>query len=380
MGTKTIKQVTLPSASLGNARVLKVIHYGDQTDGSKAYIQAGLHADEAPGFVVMHHLINLFDQADAENKIDGHIMLVPVANPIGVSQWRDEALQGRFDFFNNINFNRQYPDITDQIAERIKDRLGDTPEDNVTQIRKTAGEILDSISPSDEAAALKHQLLLLSVDADIVLDLHCDYQAVMHVYLGTPLWPDAADLSAQLGAEVTLLAEDSGVTPYDEACSRIWWQLAEKFPDHPIPSACLAATVELRGMADVFHGQAQQDAQNIFWFLQRRGFIKGAAPEVPPLRNDATPLRAVEHLKAKVPGVVVFLKAPGDRIDKGEVIAEIVNPLADGSKSRITPVKSAVKGIVFSINSDRYARPGRILAKIAGKEPIKEKGQDLLSP
>lgn len=380
MGTKTIKQVTLPSASLGNARVLKVIHYGDQTDGSKAYIQAGLHADEAPGFVVMHHLINLFDQADAENKIDGHIMLVPVANPIGVSQWRDEALQGRFDFFNNINFNRQYPDITDQIAERIKDRLGDTPEDNVTQIRKTAGEILDSISPSDEAAALKHQLLLLSVDADIVLDLHCDYQAVMHVYLGTPLWPDAADLSAQLGAEVTLLAEDSGVTPYDEACSRIWWQLAEKFPDHPIPSACLAATVELRGMADVFHGQAQQDAQNIFWFLQRRGFIKGAAPEVPPLRNDATPLRAVEHLKAKVPGVVVFLKAPGDRIDKGEVIAEIVNPLADGSKNRITPVKSAVKGIVFSINSDRYARPGRILAKIAGKEPIKEKGQDLLSP
>ena len=380
MGTKTIKQVTLPAASLGNARELKVIHYGDPIAERKAYIQAGLHADEAPGFVVMHHLINLFDQADAENKIDGHIMLVPVANPIGVSQWRDEALQGRFDFFNNINFNRQHPDIADKIAERIKDRLGDTPEDNVALIRKTAGEILDTISPPDEAAALKHQLLLLSFDADIVLDLHCDYQAIMHVYLGTPLWPEARDLSAQLGAEVTLLAEDSGVTPYDEACSRIWWQLAKKFPGHPIPSACLAATVELRGMADVSHAQAQQDAQNIFWFLQKRGFIKGDAPEIPLLRNEATPLRGVEHLKAPAPGVVVFLKAPGDRIDKGEVIAEIVNPLVDGPQNRITPVKSAVSGIVFSINSDRYARPGRILAKIAGKVPIKEKGQMLLSP
>ena len=158
------------------------------------------------------------------------------------------------------------------------------------------------------------------------------------------------------------------------------WQLAEKFPDHPIPSACLAATVELRGMADVSHAQAQQDAQNIFWFLQRRGFIKGTAPAVPPLRNEATPLRGVEHLKAPAPGVVVFLKAPGDRINKGEVIAEIVNPVADGAANRITPVKSAVSGIVFSINTDRYARPGRILAKIAGKVPIKEKGQDLLSP
>jgi predicted deacylase len=156
--------------------------------------------------------------------------------------------------------------------------------------------------------------------------------------------------------------------------------MAKKFPDHPIPSACLAATVELRGMADLSHARAQQDAQNIFWFLQRRGFIKGAAPEVPPLPNDATPLRAVEHLKATAPGVVVFLKAPGDRVDKGEVVAEIVNPLADEPQNRITPVKSAVGGIVFSVNTDRYARPGRILAKIAGKEPIKEKGENLLSP
>ena len=380
MGTKTTKQYTLPAASLGNARTLKAIHYGDQSAGRKAYIQAGLHADEAPSFVVMHHLIDLFDRADTENKIDGHLLLVPVANPIGVSQWRDEALQGRFDFFNNINFNRDYPDFTAQIAEQVKDRLGSSAEDNVALIRKTAAEILGAISPADEAAALKHQLLLLSFDADVVLDLHCDYQALMHVYLGTPLWPEAADLSAQLGAEVTLLAADSGVTPYDEACSRIWWQLAKKFPDHAIPSACLAATIELRGMADVSHAQGQQDAQNIFWFLQRRGFIKGAAPGVPPLRNEATPLRAVEHLKATAPGVVVFLKAPGDRVDQGDVIAEIVNPLADGSEDRITPVKSAVSGIVFSINTDRYARPGRILAKIAGKEPIKEKGDNLLSP
>jgi predicted deacylase len=378
IGTKRISKHILPASSMGNERTLTEIRYGAQNTGKKAYIQAGLHADEAPGFVVVHHLINLLDRADAANNIEGQIILVPVANPIGVSQWRDETLQGRFDFFNSINFNRRHLDVTAQIAERIKDELHDTPEENIALIRKAAGEALSSIESIDEAEYLKHVLLSLSYDADIVLDLHCDDQAVMHVYLGTPLWPDAADLSAQLGADVTLLAEDSGVTPFDEACSRIWWQLAEKFPDHPIPSACLSATIELRGRADVSHEQSAMDAENIFLFLQRREFIKGSAPDVPPLPNEATPLRGVEHIKASVPGVVVFLRKPGDHIESGDVIAEIIHPLEVDLDKRLTPVHSSINGILFSINTDRYARPGRILAKIAGKDPIKEKGEDLL--
>jgi predicted deacylase len=379
MGTKTIKQHVIPASSLANARTLTEIRYGDQKAVNKAYIQAGLHADEAPGFLVMHHLINLLDSADAAGKIDGHILLVPVANPIGISQWRDERLQGRFDFFDSINFNRRHLDITVQIAKRVKNRLQDSPRENVTLIRKTAGKVLGSLAPRDEAAYLKHLLLTLAVDADVVLDLHCDDQALIHVYLGTPLWPEAADLSAQLGAEVTLLAEDSGVTPFDEACSRTWWNLAEKYPDYPIPSACLAATVELRGISDVSHARGAQDAGNIFLFLQRRGFIQGVPPEVPPLRNQATPLRGVEHIKAQAPGVVVFLKKPGDRITKGDVIAEIVNPLEEVAKNRITRVKSSIEGLLFSINTDRYARPDRILAKIAGKVPFKDKGENLLT-
>lgn len=56
-----------------------------------------------------------------------------------------------------------------------------------------------------------------------------------------------------------LHADDSGVTPFDEACSRIWWRLAQRFPEHPIPPACLAATVELRGQTDLTHEMAAED-------------------------------------------------------------------------------------------------------------------------
>lgn len=377
--TKTEKRLTLPVSSMGTERTLKTIGYGSGTGTPRVYVQAGLHADEAPGYLVMHHLIDRLDQADAQGEIRGRILLVPVANPIGVGQWRDEFLQGRFDSFNSINFNRRHLDLTDAVADRIRGRLADTAAANVALIRRAMAEAMAAIRPADEAEALKHLLLSLAYDADIVLDLHCDYEAVMHLYVGTPLWPDAADLAAQMGAEATLLARNSGGHPYDEACSRIWWDLAERFPDAPIPPACLAATVELRGWTDVTHAMGRQDAENIFRFLQRRGVIEGTAPELPALRNPATPLRGVEHVTATAPGVVVFLKRPGARIAAGDVVAEIVDPLKGRGENRATEVRSRTAGILFSINRDRFARPGRILAKIAGETPLEDKGENLLT-
>jgi len=377
--TKTVEKKTLPAVSMGNKRTLTVIRYGKGSVGKKAYVQAGLHADEAPGYLVMHHLINLLDAADAAETIQGEILLTPVANPIGAGQWRDEVLRGRFDYFDNTNFNRKHLDITEKVAENIQNALSDSPDQNKVVIRQAMAEILRGLSPGDEAAQLKHLLLSLSFDADIVLDLHCDYQAVTHVYMGSPLWPEASDLSAQMGAENTLLAKVSGANPYDEACSRIWWELAEKFPAYPIPLACLAATIELRGISDVSHELASRDAENIFLFLQRRGLISGETAELPPLKNEATPLQGVKHVKATTPGVVVYLKKPGDKIKKGDVIAEIVNPLEKDQNSRVTRVKSDIDGILMSINVDRFARPGRLLAKIAGKKPLTDKGEDLLT-
>lgn len=108
MTTRIIEDHALSAASMANNRNLKVIRYGNRTSGRKVYIQAGLHADEAPGFLVMHHLIEWLDTADQNDAITGEIVLVPVANPIGADQWRDEQLQGRFDFFNGVNFKRPH--------------------------------------------------------------------------------------------------------------------------------------------------------------------------------------------------------------------------------------------------------------------------------
>lgn len=376
---KSVEHIRLPSASPGTKRTITILRYGKPGARPKAYLQAGLHADEAPGYIVLHHLTESLDRAADRGEILGEVVVVPAANPVGLAQWRDESLQGRFDFANSINFNRDHNDLVEALAEEIGPLLGQDPEENIGAIRSCTAKLLVDAEPHDEAASLKRLLLSLSHDSDVVLDLHCDLQALVHVYTGKSLWPDATDLSAQIGAETTLLADDSGGTPFDEANSRLWWVLAEKFPDYPIPPACLSATVELRGISDTAPDIARKDAQNLYHFLQRRGYVSGNAPDLPPLINQATPLTGVDYVKAEAPGIVTYLKMPGDFISAGETIAEIINPLPEQDSQRVCPVKSATDGLLFSINVDRFARPGRILAKIAGEKPIREGKGNLLT-
>ncbi len=369
------KTIVLPQASPGMTRSISAFHYGEEGAGQKVYIQAGLHADEAPGMAVAYHLKQLLDKAE----ILGEIILVPAANPIGLAQWRDEQLQGRFDFANSVNFNRKHLDLTEDVYRLVRDKLSGSEKENVRIIRSAMKEVLADVVPADEAEFLKKELLSMACDADIVLDLHCDYDALLHIYMGTPLWETSGDLSAQLGSPVTLLASDSGGDPFDEACSKVWWELAEKLPEKPIPPACLSVTVELRGIADTDKAVAENDAQNIFYFLQRRGVIAGDAPKLPDLLNKATPLTGVDYIKAEVAGIVSYLKRPGTMVKKGDVIAEIINPLPVDGIPAVSQVKTKTDGLLFAINVDKFARPGRILAKVAGNEPLRDDSDDLLT-
>jgi predicted deacylase len=370
----------LPGAGMAGHRTLTVLRYGRPGARPKAYLQAALHADEAPGYLVMHHLAARLERVREAGGVAGEIVLVPAANPIGADQWRSDVLMGRFDDADGVNFNRSFPDLADAVARRVEGELTEHGDTNVARIRQAAGRVLEEIVPRGQTETLKHRLLSLAHDADIVLDLHCDHEALFHVYFGESLWPDAADLPAQTGAAVTLLADDSGVTPFDEACSRLWWRLAERFPGHPVPPACLASTVELRGVADVDHAAARADADNLLRFLQRRGLVRGTAPPLPEAAGEALPLAGVEQVKAPCSGVVVFAAAPGDRLKKGDLVAEVVNPLAGSAEERVRPVTASIDGLLFARAADRFARPGRVLAKIAGKTPFQTPGASLLTP
>jgi hypothetical protein len=273
-----------------------------------------------------------------------------------------------------VNFNRAFRHLTPALIDLLGSRLVDDAAANTALIRAACRELLQAVQPATETEALKHGLQSLAMDADLVLDLHCDNQAVVHVYVGTPLAEACAPLAGYLGAQALLVSLAAGGDPFDESVNRIWWELAEHFKGRfPINAqACLAATVELRGETEVSHELAAQDAAALLAFLRQQGHVAGAVPAV-PTPCAATPLEGVEPITAPVSGMVVFAKQPGDWVEAGDLVAEVIDPLTD----QRTPVHATVSGRCFARVARRYASRGMRLAKIAG--PVAFRSTALLS-
>ncbi|QJQ05652.1 succinylglutamate desuccinylase/aspartoacylase family protein [Undibacterium piscinae] len=358
----------LPVKSSGTSRELISLHYGNAGRGKKVYIQSSLHADEIPGMLVTHYLRKQLEQFEAAGDIAGEIVLVPIANPIGLDQEIHGAAFGRFDLSTGINFNRGYLHLTSRLSAELDGRLGADQDENVRLIRQQAISILKQWQPVNETEYLKKTLQTLAVDADIVLDLHCDNQAVMHLYTGTPLLEATLPLAAYLGAKAVLTSVLSGDDPFDETCSRHWWELAQHFgAATPIPAACLAITVELRGETEVCHELARADAAAIIAFLQQTGHIGGTATVMPQALCKATPLEGVEPIVAAHAGILVFTKALGESVEAGESIGDLVDPLSGEQ----TPLLASVSGVLFARVARRYAQGGMRVAKIAGEQAFR---------
>lgn len=362
----TTETLRLPSAGPGTERHLTVLRYRGAQPGPKAYVQAAVHADEVPALLVAQHLRERLTALDGAGRLRGEIVLVPYANPIGLTQFLQGWHLGRYELDSGSNFNRGYPDLFEAVAAAVAPRLGTDAATNIALIRDALRDALPRQQPADENAALKQHLYALSCDADVVLDLHCDYQATMHLYIGTPLWPAAADLAACLGSRVNLLAEDSGGEAFDEANSRLWWRLAARFPQHPIPPACCAATVELRGDRDVDDALAAQDADGLIAFLTHRGCIDQPVPALPLRLPQASDLEAVDSLQASRPGVLVWSVQLGDTVHRGQVLGHLLDP-ASGQRE---PVTARTEGIFFASRGHRWVRPGQWIAKVAGREKL----------
>jgi hypothetical protein len=78
---------------------------------------------------------------------------------------------------------------------------------NVRVIRAALLQETERFKPLSEEMALKQILYSLAAPSSIVLDLHCDSEAVMHMYTHDRLWPALADLAAELQSECQLLGK-----------------------------------------------------------------------------------------------------------------------------------------------------------------------------
>jgi hypothetical protein len=224
---------------------------------------------------------------------------------------------------------------------------------------------LDELRVAREPEVLKRLLLQLSHDADIVLDLHSAWEALLHVFVTDVNWPAAEDLTRQVKAEVVFVDRGNHMMTFKSAHSLVWKALAKRFAGKPLPPGAMAAVVELRGQRDVDDHLTRPDADSLFHFLERRGVVAGKPAPLPDALSAARSIKGLKRLFAPQGGIVVYHKDLGDAVVQGEAFCHIVEP---EGRSR-APVVSPIDGLLYARRSHRFARRGQYICAVAGDVP-----------
>ncbi|MEM5470942.1 succinylglutamate desuccinylase/aspartoacylase family protein [Hoeflea sp. AS60] len=335
---------SIPGETPGIAYEL-IVHRltGSDPSAPRVYIQAALHADERPGVAALHYLIPMLEKAEAEGRLLGSLTLVPHANPIAAAQHLFSQHMGRFSSGTRINFNRDFP-IPDERGVRT---------------------LHAASSPVFAELRLKSRLLELADNHPIVLDLHCDDEGVQYLYIPEQLWPEMSDLAACLDAEAAVLWSAGSDCAFEEAA---FAQMSAKAVNGNLSGLC-ATTVELRGQLDVDPALARKDAKGLYRFLKMRGVIADETAQPAQLRADfvAKQIRNVEMVRAPVGGTILFHVRTGERVEAGQLLAEIVS--RPGEAGGTVGVHAPQSAFVLTRRMRRFIRMGDDLLKLVGDSP-----------
>ncbi len=317
-------------------------------DVKKVFLQAALHADEQPGIMVLHHLLRLLIEADKNNALQAEFVVFPMVNPIGMSGLLLNQHQGRYDYVSGQNFNRHWPNFSEAIASELTDRLTANAKENVDIIRSAMADWLEKQVPFSALQKQRMMVMKEAYNADVVLDLHCDAEALLHIFTSPHSLKVMESLGQWVRADTVLTAEDSGGAPFDETWSFVWTQLAQAFPQHPIPHACHSATIEYRGALDTQDHLNKKDAEYLYGFLQAQGYIGG---DRRAKKSEAamyiTSIDAVDIVRVEQSGLLAYQVELGDWVEEGQTIAELI--LLDGEEAFIQrlPITTQISGLVI---------------------------------
>lgn len=368
--------IALPGAMPGTTRQLRVFNFGQPGARPKAYIQAGLHADEPPGMMILRELCKLLAAAEEAGQILGEIVLVPMANPLGIDQALNSAVMGRFELRTGINFNRGWPDFSNGLADAVRKRIGKDVEENTDLVRRELKRRVAALRADSPAMAQRIALARRAFDADLVVDLHSDDESLTYMMSAPEQWEEAMRFAADVGVHsLQPGGGGTGAICFDECFMQPWVDLHKEFGDR-VPVACQAYTFEMGGVLDVEPKQAARYAQGFLRYLRRIGCIEGSAPR--SRGNEVEDFKEFEMLDSPAGGILLYPQALGDWVSPGDVIAEIVDPSSPDLDAAPVQIKASMKGCVVSRRLSRQVAFGDFVIMLGGHEKPKSGKQKLL--
>ncbi|KAA0943526.1 MULTISPECIES: succinylglutamate desuccinylase/aspartoacylase family protein [unclassified Pseudomonas] len=302
--------------------------------GPRVHLQAGVHADEIAGMLVLHQLLPRLQACADQGRLKGSVTVVPQANPFGIGQFRQGRQLGRFHEATGQNFNRGFDHSL----------ALDRPASNLAQWQKS--------------------LVQLAAEAELVLDLHTDDEAVPYLYIHRSFWPQGQALAAALKVDLAILWDDGGDGSFEETI------IAHAGPR-------LAATIELRGQGDVSDQLAQQDGDGIWAWLCASGVIDEPAV-IGDWQGQAVDMGCMETILAPCPGVLVFEKGLGDEVEEGQRFARIIG--RPGQPDSEVVLRAAQTGRMVTRHRERLVAQGSVVAKFTGSRVSESWSGGVLDP
>ncbi|MDW3208031.1 MAG: M14 family metallopeptidase [Alphaproteobacteria bacterium] len=376
--THSVERIPLKSPSPGTERFLTVHRFGERDARPKTYLQAALHADEWPGLMALNHLIPMLAEADAAGRITGEIVVLPYANPIGLSQRIGGAAAGRYAQDGSGNFNRNWPDLSAGAASYLNGALSGDAERDVPAMRAALLKAVGDLSTRTDTAHWRAQLLSLSIDADHVIDIHCDNESLAHLYCHRRHADQGVALAAYSDIPIVLLEEEAGGFSFDDCNAGVWRRMGDLVENgNSLPMACFGCTLELRGKDDISDELGHSDATGLYNFLIAQGAISGDAPEMPDAPEPYR-LEEVDTVTALESGLLAYKADVGEMVREGQVLAELIDiSAADPTKGR-TVLRSETDGIFFARVDLRLVEAGERIGKVAGRKPLASRQQGAL--
>jgi predicted deacylase len=165
------------------------------------------------------------------------------------------------------------------LADSVRKRIGKDADDNVELVRRELRRRIAALQPENPTMAQRIALARRAYDADLVVDLHCDDEALSYMMAPDELWDEAKRFAADVGVHSLQSGGDSdGAHCFDDCFLAPWQALRKEFGER-VPLACRAFTFEMGGVLDVDPKRASRYAQGFFRYLRRIGCIGGTAPK-----------------------------------------------------------------------------------------------------
>jgi len=162
------------------------------------------------------------------------------------------------------------------------------------------------------------------VNADYVLDLHNGPVSTRHIYI-----PEYAKNSASLfNIPHCIFIPNVFAGALDEATFCPWWTLQDHINSNLSREVCFdveAFTLEMGSQEVIDFKEGDIDATSILSYLNAKGALHHCDIQPKDMQRLAVYLKDYKTLFTNWGGMVEYLAKPGQKINRGEPLAQILN-------------------------------------------------------